>query len=352
VSISNKAEFFLDFQQFGDLKLQARNQSAEAAQTVAQQFEGLLVQQMLSAMRAAATIDDSQHSSYLDFYQDTYDKQLAQTIAAQDRLGIAKMIMQQMPVQQSSVSDDNETTDSTSLAVKPLPPQVAGGIVDSVKAVNVVKVVETVETSKPIVDSALHSPSASGVIVNRISDNDFAEIAEIERINSRWHKAEQFVADVLPQAQSAAASLGVSAELLLAQAALETGWGKHTMKFDDGRNSFNLFGIKANDGWQGNVLLRDSLEFQDGVMVNQVSKFRAYQSAEHSLADYAEFIQSSPRYAAALNSTGDDHAYIREIHRAGYATDPDYADKIINILDGGHLQQIIARFDSGGIEHV
>ncbi|MBT8434615.1 MAG: rod-binding protein, partial [Gammaproteobacteria bacterium] len=93
MSISNQADFYLNFQQFGDMKLGARSGSDDAAKSVAGQFEGLFVQQMLAAMRSAAKIDSGQDSSYLNFYQEMYDKQLAQTVAGQNRLGVAKLIL-------------------------------------------------------------------------------------------------------------------------------------------------------------------------------------------------------------------------------------------------------------------
>jgi Rod binding domain-containing protein len=97
MSISNQTDFFLNFQQFNDLKVQARDQSDAAATAVAQQFEGLFVQQMLAAMRAASKINSTQDSSYMDFYQEMYDKQLAQSIAGQERLGVASLILRHMP---------------------------------------------------------------------------------------------------------------------------------------------------------------------------------------------------------------------------------------------------------------
>ena len=119
------------------------------------------------------------------------------------------------------------------------------------------------------------------------------------------------------------------------------------MKFDDGRNSFNLFGIKAGPDWRGSALNKASLEYRDGLLSNEVSRFRAYASPAASLADYVDFIRTSPRYQPALNSAGDAHAYIRAIHQAGYATDPNYADKVIGIMDGALLGQALAGLDQG-----
>ncbi|MCP4386806.1 MAG: flagellar assembly peptidoglycan hydrolase FlgJ [Gammaproteobacteria bacterium] len=333
MAINNQAEFYLNFQQFGDLKLRARENSDDAASAVARQFEGLFVQQMLAAMRSASNIDQDQHSSYMNFYQEMYDKQLAQTIAGQDRLGVAKMIMQQIP------RDEHASTDTDAVAALEVPPM---------KTVTAAPTSVYATTTTTMSAEEKPQPAAvAGVLLGKVVDDDFAEVAQIERANNRWQQPQDFIADIWPQAQGAAQQLGVSAELLVAQSALETGWGQHTMKFDDGRNSNNLFGIKAGANWQGPVLSRVSLEYRGGALQSEVSKFRAYASPADSLADYVDFIRSNPRYQQALSNSNNDQAYIRAIQDAGYATDPQYADKVIGILRGERLQQTLAGINSG-----
>ena len=340
MAISDQAGFYLDFQRFGELKLQARADRGNAASAVAQQFEGLFLQQMLAAMRAAATIDQGEHSSTLDFYREMHDKQLAQTIAGRGGLGIARLIAAQLP----GASDG-----ATPAAVSPAQDLPGVTMNRSRSPSAAVAVPATLPAVAAVVESRARSPGAPpmeadtpAVLLHRVLDDDFAEITQNTAVNQRWQEPSRFVADLLPEAQSAASRLGVSAELLIAQAALETGWGKHTMKLDDGRNSFNLFGIKAGNDWQGSSLRRASLEFSEGVLQSKVSRFRAYASPAHSLRDYVDFIQSSPRYGDALRSV-DDAGYIRAIHAAGYATDPDYADKVIAILRGDLLRTSLAQ---------
>lgn len=351
MSITNQADFYLNFQKFSDLKLKARGDSDEAARAVARQFEGLFVQQMLSAMRAAAEIDSGEHSSYMDFYREMYDKQLAQTIAGQDRLGVAKLIMQQLPGAAATSAAPSAAHNGAALG--PIPARAAAAAMPSAAPEPAAATPPAAPEpgARTIAAAAPAESGSAGVRVNRVVDDDFAELAQIEQANRRWREPHNFVADLLPEAQRAARQLGVSAELLLAQAALETGWGKHTMKFDDGRSSNNLFGIKAGPEWRGGALSRPSLEYSDGVLANKISRFRAYASPADSLDDYVEFIQSSPRYRKALASAHDDAAYIREIQRAGYATDPNYADKVIGILRGDLLQASLARIDSGEQYH-
>ncbi|MBT8435737.1 MAG: flagellar assembly peptidoglycan hydrolase FlgJ [Gammaproteobacteria bacterium] len=348
MSISNQADFYLNFQQFGDMKLGARSGSDDAAKSVAGQFEGLFVQQMLAAMRSAAKIDSGQDSSYLNFYQEMYDKQLAQTVAGQNRLGVAKLILQQMPTgePESGNPGTGSELDFSPVRVATLTPDRS-----SVNTAAVQPGVATSANEKPTGMLPAMAEEIPAVRVSRVLDDDFAEVSRIEQANKRWQSPDQFIADILPQAQAAADTLGISARLLVAQSALETGWGKHTMKYADGRSSNNLFGIKTGTDWQGPSLQKTSLEFRDGVLQNQVSRFRAYDTPAQSFADYVKFIHGNPRYQQALAQAGDDQAFIREIHRAGYATDPRYADKVLNILNSGILQRALAGLDAGVSDH-
>ena len=348
MSISNQTDFYLNFQQFGDMKLGARSGSDDAAQSVAQQFEGLFVQQMLAAMRSAVKIDTGQDSSYMNFYQEMYDKQLAQTVAGQNRLGVAKLIMQQMPGNEAE-SENSSTApglDFNPVRVATLSPDIA-----SLKPPVVTSDVISSDHQNPSRMLPAVTEETPTVRVSKVVDNDFAEVSRIEQANNRWQSPDKFIADILPQAQAAADTLGISARLLVAQSALETGWGKHTMKYADGRSSNNLFGIKTGPDWQGPSLHKTSLEFRDGILQSQVSSFRAYDTPAQSFSDYVKFIHSNPRYQQALTLTGDDQAFIREIHGAGYATDPQYADKVLNILNGGILQRALARLDAGVTDH-
>jgi flagellar protein FlgJ len=142
-----------------------------------------------------------------------------------------------------------------------------------------------------------------------------------------------FVEKLTPYAQKAAAALGVQPEALLAQAALETGWGKLQTKMADGSPSFNLFNIKADKRWNGDKATVSTLEYRDGVPVRENASFRAYESYEQAFDDYARFIQQNGRYQDALKNASDSKKYLQGLQEAGYATDPEYANKILNVLE-------------------
>jgi flagellar protein FlgJ len=159
--------------------------------------------------------------------------------------------------------------------------------------------------------------------------------------NWRPGNQQEFVAELWPHAESAARKLGVDPKVLLAQAALETGWGQHIMQRRDGASSHNLFGIKADGRWSGDQVSHRTVEFRHGVLQREQASFRAYASPGHSLADYAEFIRNNPRYEDALGSD-DPRRYVMELQRAGYATDPAYGRKIMNIYNSDEFQYAVA----------
>lgn len=150
-----------------------------------------------------------------------------------------------------------------------------------------------------------------------------------------------FVNKMLPAVRRAANSLGVNPEPLLAQAALETGWGQRMPRNADGSPSYNMFGIKAGEEWSGARAAADTMEVVNGVATPRRTAFRAYGSIEESVNDFAKLLASSPRYKEALAAGGDAQAYIAGIGKSGYATDPDYANKLNQILASDTIQAVL-----------
>jgi peptidoglycan hydrolase FlgJ len=148
----------------------------------------------------------------------------------------------------------------------------------------------------------------------------------------------EFVDRLMPPISRAASALGVNPMGLLAQAALETGWGQRMPRNADGSSSFNMFGIKAGDGWTGARASADSMEVSNGVAKLTRTAFRAYGSIEESVQDFASLLKNSPRYRDVVAAGGDVQAYIDGIGKSGYATDPGYANKLNQILHSDTLK--------------
>ena len=150
---------------------------------------------------------------------------------------------------------------------------------------------------------------------------------------------ESFVRQLWSMAEKAAQKIGVTPEVILSQAALETGWGKHVIAKTDQASSHNLFNIKADSRWDGETASIGTVEYRNGVAVKEQAKFRVYESYQDSFNDYIDFLQTQPRYQDALQNTADPEAFIEGLHKAGYATDPAYADKIKRIMNSETLAQ-------------
>ncbi len=143
---------------------------------------------------------------------------------------------------------------------------------------------------------------------------------------------QDFVNRMLPHAMKASKTSGVPHNLMLGQAALESGWGKREIRMGDGSNSYNVFGIKAGAGWKGKTADVLTTEFQNGVASQRTEKFRAYSSYAEAFEDYARLIANNPRYSEVLQQGDDAGAIARSVQNSGYATDPNYADKLARVL--------------------
>jgi flagellar protein FlgJ len=149
--------------------------------------------------------------------------------------------------------------------------------------------------------------------------------------NKAFSDSDTFVATMLPMAEQAAKRIGIDPRYLVAQAALETGWGKSVMRNTDGSSSHNLFGIKASGNWQGEQARAITSEFRDGQFVKETAAFRSYDSYQDSFHDLVNLLQGNSRYQGALDAADNPEQFARELQKAGYATDPGYAKKIISI---------------------
>jgi peptidoglycan hydrolase FlgJ len=309
---------YTDLQGLARLRQQARDdgaeQSPETLRKVASQFEALFVQQMFKTMRDSTLNEGLMDNDQTKFYQGMFDQQIALEMTRGQGLGLAEMLVRQL---------GGETAAAVTRPQQ-APDPFAGPAVPTRRSIEYPPRPATGEMP------AVAAP---------------AELAAAERGNWRPTSREQFVVDLLPHAERVAARLGVDARVLVAQAALETGWGQHIMQRRDGRSSHNLFGIKADGRWDGEQVSHRTVEFRHGVLQREQASFRAYASPAHSLSDYADFITGNPRYRDALGSA-DPQRYVAELQRAGYATDPAYARKIMNIFNSEPFQGAVAEAQS------
>lgn len=293
------------------LKFATKQNSPESLRQVAQQFEALFVTMLTKGMRAGGgeSLLDNQQTQ---LYTELLDQHFAQKISSGRGLGLADAMVRQLTQQR----------------------------------VNPIEADAQPRTALPITRGQPSKAFSQGLPGNAqtplpIAPNNAVTIKPLsESPNSTPPSApKEFVSRLLPHATTAARELGVQPQAILAQAALETGWGKHQIKLADGSPSHNVFGIKAGAAWNGPVAQVRTTEYVHGVAQQRVEKFRAYGSYDEAFRDYAGLLKTAPRYRAVLN-TDTAAGFAQGLQKAGYATDPQYAAKIARIAENRAFQAL------------
>ena len=353
---------YLDLTGLQEIKAQSKidpqsEESKEALKKAAQHFESIFIGMMLKSMRDANAVFEEgnpMHSNTTKFFRDMYDDQLATDMAMNGSLGLAEIIVEQLgggsenftaasflrndsglSRPESKVTlDDLTSTQPNSQITQSLPS-------------------ETEDSSlMPMISSVKH-PENNSILAsfNQVIDKSFAQIgAEKPREDElnqpikpavNFESPRDFVTSIWEQAKKAASKIGVSPAVIVAQSALETGWGKHIIKDKNGDSSFNLFNVKAHRNWDGEKAAQSTLEFEQGIAVRKVEPFRVYNNFSEAFDDFVNFLKSNNRYQGALENAENSERFLQKLQKAGYATDPNYADKIINILNSDNFKDVV-----------
>lgn len=283
-----------DVRALDSLKRASREDPQEGLKAAAKQMEGMFVQMMLKSMRDATFKDGLLNSQQTEMFTSMYDQQIAQEIAQKGDLGLAEMMLKQMGV------EPDEGTTSTGTTEVPL-----------------------------LIDT-----SGFKQVPQRIAAQDTREApgeTARARFANRSMKSDSFISRLLKPAIEASQKSGVPHQLIIAQAALESGWGNREILTQDGKPSYNLFGIKATGGWKGKTTEITTTEYINGKPQKIKAAFRVYDSYAHALEDHAALLTKNPRYQGVPRSPtleGAAHA----LQSGGYATDPKYAKKLISVM--------------------
>lgn len=314
------ASIYTNMEGLTALKARASKDAAGSLDEVARQFESLFVQQMLKSMRQAGLGEGLLDSDQSLFYRDMYDQQLSLQLAESGGIGLAKVIKRQLGGSETEVGSE---------AVLPT------------KTIEDYRRLAMAVTLYNAPGSATDT-STDGPDRSMIKGGAEATPTDTGIASGEW-TPQAFVEQLWPWASEAAGLIGLKPQALLAQAALETGWGKHQIRGADGAPANNLFGIKADRQWEGDRVSVPTLEYEEGAAVKKRAFFRSYDSLRESFHDYVDFLQSNPRYSEALGATGNSDTYFKELQRAGYATDPQYANKIKAVLNGPEMSRALER---------
>lgn len=271
-------------------KLANSADSTEGIKAAAKQFESYFLQMMLRSMRETVSQDGLFDSQETRTFTEMLDQQVSQSVSQSRGFGLADMLVTQIERQLPQANGKAAIVKPVSYDLAPVGTQ--------------------------------------------------AQLPQGQEIPAATPSAGSFVDKLWSHAAEAAQSLGVAPHLLLGQAALESGWGRHELKAADGSNSHNLFNIKAGSGWKGATVEKQVTEYVNGKPVQATEKFRAYSSYAEGFADYAKLLASNPRYSGVLNR--DAEGFAQGLAQGGFATDPGYADKLLRVINSQAMRSQLA----------
>ena len=324
-NLPNRAAF--DIKSAQDLRTQFAKNPQEGLKAAAEQFEAMFLQQVMKSMRDTVPQDGLLNSDSSRFYTSLLDQQMAQNMASSGKgIGFARLIEQQLGknLAASQASAEQTVPANAAAAGNALPMSASDG-----RHLRTQAVPSSVPTSAAY--AALQSATTS--LTNQAAG---AAMSDADLPLS----AREFVGRVWPHAVEASRSTGISPQFLVAHAALESGWGRNEIRQSDGSASHNLFGIKAGKSWNGSSVEAATTEYVGGEAQSTVERFRSYGSYEEAFRDYANLLRNNPRYGGVIGSQ-DGAEFAKGLQRAGYATDPAYADKLNRIINGPTLRMAL-----------
>ena len=319
----------------------------QALEAAARQFESIFNQMWVSSMREAnesIAPDSPLRSRYSTMFEGMLDEQRTSTMkGAGGQSSLAALIVKQLsPEQHSQAQEANRTLKMPDerLPVMHRFARWEGNADDKAEAgANIAKLnkLNQVNGTSTRNDASANSGVAAAerfvARLDKMQRNFTQPVGSAAATGSGpFSSPEEFVRQLLPAAKQVAKRIGLSPVALLAQAALETGWGRNMMSNGDGSAGKNLFGIKAGSRWQGGSTLANSLEYEGGQPVMRKSAFRSYSSFVQSMEDYVQLIGNNDRYSKAKAVAHDPDAYFDALQQAGYATDPHYANKLKQVI--------------------
>ena len=345
MSVTHQLSAF-DPHALNDLKNLARKDghAPETLRAASKQFEAVFLQMVMKSMRNATPQDGLFDNEQTRLYQELLDQQLALNMAQGRGTGLADVIYRQLggvtdPVAQPSGEGLPLNRDQTQ-KVFDMSSVIVGASAVPVWQGKAQKESDTAELDEIAALVARHE--AAALQTDRLAQKlERAISGARETTGAVSERAQAFVDQVWPHAVAASRKTGIPPHFMVAQAALETGWGEKVLQHTDGRSSYNLFNIKAGSQWSGATVDIVANEYSDGRIQPELSRFRSYRSYAEAFSDYADLLSGNTRYANVLGQTAPAE-FARSLQQAGYATDPMYANKLTRIIEGSTLRKALS----------
>jgi flagellar protein FlgJ len=325
----------------GDLKRLARTSpdDPDTLRAASKQFEAMFLQMALKAMRAATPTNSMFDSEQSRTYQSLLDQQLALNMAQSNNNGMSEALFRQL----GGITGNTSTSAINALTMPGATDNkgfdISNVIRQAANPAALMREAQAIAAGASGGDSADDADPLGDLIFRLDAAARAARSADSD--DSISPSVRDFVNDVWPHAQAAARETGIPAQFMVAQAALETGWGDKVMRHADGRSSYNLFNIKAGSSWTGETVARNVTEYAGSTAYTEKARFRSYGSYAEAFEDYARLLSNSSRYSEVLGQTSPA-GFAGSLQKAGYATDPMYADKLTRIIAGNTLRTALS----------
>ncbi|MDR0528056.1 MAG: flagellar assembly peptidoglycan hydrolase FlgJ [Zoogloeaceae bacterium] len=305
------------------LRGQLRGNREEGLRAAAREFEALFLQMMLKSMRETTAQDGLTDSDATRFFTGMLDEQMSKNISGKGHFGLAEMLEKQLSRQVGGNGEilnpentPNAMTETHMSTQEPNPANFAAALSERLAFAAL---------RNARVEAARNSPSAE----SRVGHFEKSEKTPRE-----------FVREIWPHAVEASRQTGIPPQFLIAHAALESGWGRQDIRNADGSPTYNIFGVKAGNLWQGKSTEILTTEYENGRPISQRARFRAYDSYADAFGDYARLLSENPRYGAVIGSQNGTE-FAKRLQQAGYASDPKYAEKLDAVIHGAALRQAL-----------
>jgi len=321
--LSNR--FALDTQGFDALRAQAGANPQQGLKEAAKQFDAVFTQMMLKSMRDATPSDSPFESNDSKSFTSMLDQQLSQQMSSKG-IGVADMMLKQLMRNAGGQTGANATGGAGAMNAMQALGGMSGGSGDLEANAGNLAAMNAMAKAYAAAQGSRSGAALSG------RGYTAADSLEAPARGNGSDKVNAFVDKLAAPAQAAAAATGIPARFIIGQAALESGWGKREIKNANGTTSHNIFGVKATKDWTGKTVDSMTTEYVNGRPQKVVERFRAYDSYEEALTDYASVISNNPRYAPVIQASRDVAGFAHGMQKAGYATDPQYAKKLISIM--------------------
>jgi flagellar protein FlgJ len=313
MQIGNQADAALSGQALADLKVLARKDPQKNATAVANQFESLLFGLVLKESHKDHLGGKLFENHATELAQELLDQEVGLHVARSSNLGFEDMLRQSVAHDAAGQSEEVSRLPRNDRLLQ-----------QSMFPVDMQDVQRQMSSDHMPMPHVIKGQGSAGL---------FSQ-------GQAWSR-EAFVAALQEPIAAVAAQLGVDSRALMAQAALESGWGRRILKLPDGQSSFNVFNIKADKSWNGPAVEAAAVEEEGGIAVLRTSRFRSYGSYQESVADYADFLRRNPRYGEALKQR-DAAGYVAALAQAGYATDHNYVAKVLGVMEHPTIQGLFA----------